>query len=69
MVMDRLISPNQSPFLKRRILVDGVVVVNEVIDLVKKSKKECLIFKVYFEKEYDLSGLDISRLYACQIRV
>jgi len=27
--------------------------VNEVVDLAKKSKKECLIFKVDFEKSYD----------------
>jgi hypothetical protein len=34
-------------------LVDGVVAVNEVIDLARKLKKECLIFKVDFEKAYD----------------
>jgi hypothetical protein len=34
-------------------LVDGVVVVNEVIDFAKKAGKECLILKVDFEKAYD----------------
>jgi hypothetical protein len=33
--------------------VDGVVVVNEVVELAKKSNKDCLIFKVDFEKAYD----------------
>jgi hypothetical protein len=30
-----------------------VVVVNEVVDYAKKSGKQCLIFKVDFEKAYD----------------
>jgi hypothetical protein len=51
--MDSIISPTQSAFIKGRNLVDGVLVVNEVVDWVKKSKKECLIFKVDFEKAYD----------------
>ncbi|MCI39297.1 RNA-directed DNA polymerase (Reverse transcriptase), partial [Trifolium medium] len=51
--MNPLIAPNQSAFIKRRNLVDGVLVVNEVVDLAKRSGKECLIFKVDFEKAYD----------------
>jgi hypothetical protein len=49
-VMDSLTSRNQSAFIKGRLLVDGVLVINEVVDWVKKSKKKCLIFKVDFEK-------------------
>jgi hypothetical protein len=46
--------PNtQKVFLKGRQLVEGVVVVNEVIDFAKKSGKDCLILKVDFEKVYD----------------
>jgi hypothetical protein len=52
-VIDSLIATNQSTFIKGRNLVDGVVVVNEVVELARKSKKECLIFKVDFEKAYD----------------
>jgi hypothetical protein len=51
--MNSLIASNQSAFLKGRNLVDGVLVVNEVIDLAKKSGKECMVFKVDFEKAYD----------------
>jgi hypothetical protein len=40
-------------FLKGRHLVDGVLVINEFVDLAKKSGRECLIFKVDFEKAYD----------------
>jgi hypothetical protein len=52
-VMDTIISSNQCAFIKGRNLVDGVLVVNEVVDWVKKAKKECIIFKVDFEKAYD----------------
>ena len=52
-VMDKIISSNQSVFIKGRQLVDGVVAVNEVIDFARKARKECLVFKVDFEKAYD----------------
>jgi hypothetical protein len=52
-VLSSVISSNQSAFLKGRNLVDGVLVVNEVVDYAKKEKKDCLIFKVDFEKAYD----------------
>jgi hypothetical protein len=52
-VMNSIVAPTQSAFIKGRSLVDGVVVVNEVVDLAKKSDKECLILKVDFEKAYD----------------
>jgi hypothetical protein len=52
-VMDPIIASNQSAFLKGRNLVDGVVVVNEVVEAAKKKRKDCLIFKVDFEKAYD----------------
>jgi hypothetical protein len=52
-VLSEVIPNTQSAFLKGRQLVDGVVVVNEVIDFAKKSRKKCLIFKVDFEKAYD----------------
>jgi hypothetical protein len=53
LVMDSLTSKNQSAFIKGRLLVDGVLVINEVVDWVKKVKRKCLIFKVDFEKAYD----------------
>ncbi|MCI31965.1 transposon TX1 putative protein, partial [Trifolium medium] len=52
-VMNLLVASNQSTFIKGRNLVDGVLVVNEVVDLAKRSGKKCLIFKVDFEKAYD----------------
>lgn len=52
-IIDKLISPNKSTFLKRWMLVDIVVVVNWEIDLDKRYNKACLIFKLDFEKVYD----------------
>lgn len=52
-VMDKLIFSNQITFLKGILLVDGVVDVNELVDLAKKSRKCFFIFKVDFRKEYD----------------
>jgi hypothetical protein len=52
-VMNCIVSTNQSAFIKGRNLVDGVMVVNEVVELAKKAGIDCLIFKVDFEKAYD----------------
>ncbi|MCI15293.1 RNA-directed DNA polymerase (Reverse transcriptase) [Trifolium medium] len=52
-VMHSIVASTQSAFLKGHFLVDGVMVVNEVVDLAKKTGRECLIFKVDFEKAYD----------------
>lgn len=52
--MDKFISPNQLVFLKEKMLVDGVVTINEVVDLAMRSKRVCLIFKMDFEKTSDL---------------
>ncbi|MCH87170.1 LINE-1 reverse transcriptase like, partial [Trifolium medium] len=52
-VMDSLVASTQSAFLKGRHLVDGVVVVNEIVDLARRTGQSCLILKVDFEKAYD----------------
>lgn len=51
-VMDKIMYSNQSTIFKG-LLVYGVVAVNEIVDLTKKSKKDCLIFKMDFEKPYN----------------
>jgi hypothetical protein len=52
-VMGKLISKCQSAFLPNRQILDGVVVLNELIDLAKRRKDKCLLFKVDFERAYD----------------
>lgn len=51
-VLGGIISNFQSAFLPGRQILDGVLVFNEIVDLAKR-KKECLLFKVDFEKAYD----------------
>ncbi|PNX85948.1 BTB/POZ domain-containing protein, partial [Trifolium pratense] len=52
-VLGKVISSCQSAFLPQRQILDGVVVLNEIIDLAKKRKDDCLLFKVDFERAYD----------------
>jgi len=53
MVMSSIISSSQSTFVKGRNLVDGVSVINEVVDVARRMNRECLILKVDFEKAND----------------
>lgn len=48
--MNKLISLNQATFLKERLLVYGVVEFNKLVGL---AMKDCLIFKIVFQKAYD----------------
>ncbi|XP_058776602.1 uncharacterized protein LOC131650919 [Vicia villosa] len=50
LIIGKLISFNQSSFIKQRQILDGILLLNEAIDFVKRNKKECLIMKVDFEK-------------------
>jgi hypothetical protein len=52
-VLGKLISNVQSAFIPNRQILDGVLVVNELIDLAKRRKDKCLLFKVDFERAYD----------------
>ncbi|XP_057803173.1 uncharacterized protein LOC131018471 [Salvia miltiorrhiza] len=61
-VMNFIISDSQSAFIEGRFILDGVIVLNEIIDESKKRKKGTLLFKVDFAKAYDTvdwSFLDI----------
>jgi hypothetical protein len=49
LVMDSLISTNQSAFIKGRNLVDGVLIMNGLVDWAKKTKKGDHIFKTQFK--------------------
>ncbi|MCH87539.1 LINE-1 reverse transcriptase like, partial [Trifolium medium] len=52
-VLEKLISNCQSAFLPQRQIFYGVVVLNEIIDLAKRRKDDCLLFKGDFERAYD----------------
>ncbi|MCH80924.1 LINE-1 reverse transcriptase like [Trifolium medium] len=52
-ILGKLISNCQSAFLPHRQILDGVLVLNEILDLTKRRKDECFLFKVDFERAYD----------------
>ncbi|XP_058759850.1 uncharacterized protein LOC131633146 [Vicia villosa] len=52
-VVSKLVSPNQTAFVPGRNMMDGVLMVNEILDWAKRKKRNCLLLKVDFEKAYD----------------
>jgi hypothetical protein len=44
-VIDPLVASTQSAFLKGRYLVEGIMIVNEVVDMEKKSGKNALFLR------------------------
>ena len=53
--ISKLISDTQSVFIEGRQILDGVLLANEIIDLLKKHRKRDggIILKLDFEKAYD----------------
>ncbi|KAF5807369.1 putative RNA-directed DNA polymerase [Helianthus annuus] len=52
-VMNSIISENQTAFIKKRYILDGPLMVNEYLSWMRKKKKQGMIFKIDFEKAYD----------------
>lgn len=52
-VLDGLISQNQSAFIRDKYILDGVVILNEVIAETKRKKIKCMLFKIDFENVYE----------------
>ena len=52
-VLDSIVSPVQSAFISGRQILDGPLVVSEIIDWYKKRRQNLMIFKVDFEKAFD----------------
>lgn len=53
-VIGNVISDSQSTFISGRQILDNILTTNVVVDEVRNSKEELLMFKVDFEKVYDL---------------
>lgn len=49
----KLIGENQTSFVKGRNILEGVLVLHEVIHELKQSKRKGIILKIDFEKAYD----------------
>ncbi|KAM0042665.1 putative RNA-directed DNA polymerase [Helianthus debilis subsp. tardiflorus] len=52
-VMGLVISDTQSAFLKGRFILDGPLMMNEIITWLKKKYKKAYLLKIDFEKAYD----------------
>nr|GEV32138.1 RNA-directed DNA polymerase, eukaryota, reverse transcriptase zinc-binding domain protein [Tanacetum cinerariifolium] len=52
-VIDKVVSKEQSAFISSRQILDGPLIISEIIQWYKKRKKKMLIFKVDFEKAFD----------------
>jgi len=53
-VLSRINDRRQSPFLGERILFHSVLIANEVVDETRWKNKQCLVFKIDYEKAYNL---------------
>ncbi|XP_076960460.1 uncharacterized protein LOC143636861 [Bidens hawaiensis] len=53
MAINKLIYEEQSAILANRSILDGPLIINELIAWLNKSNKKWLIFKVYIDKAYD----------------
>ncbi|GJV55439.1 putative RNA-directed DNA polymerase, eukaryota, reverse transcriptase zinc-binding domain protein [Tanacetum coccineum] len=52
-VIDKVVSKEKSAFILGRQILDGPLIISEIIQWYKKRKKKMLIFKVDFEKAFD----------------
>ncbi|XP_071734542.1 secreted RxLR effector protein 78-like [Rutidosis leptorrhynchoides] len=52
-VIDSVISNEQTAFIQGRQILDGPLMLSEIIGWFKKKKKNLLVFKVDFEKAFD----------------
>jgi hypothetical protein len=52
-VCDRLLSTNQTAFVRGRYILESVVSAHEILHDAKKNKEKCLVIKLDYEKAYD----------------
>lgn len=57
-VVDKIIAPVQTSFIRGRYILDGVIVLHEVLHEVHRKKESVVFFKVDFEKAYDKINWD-----------
>ncbi|XP_071727256.1 uncharacterized protein [Rutidosis leptorrhynchoides] len=57
-VIDKIISPEQSAFIAGRQILDGPLMLSEIVSWYKKKNQKALFFKVDFEKAYDSVNWD-----------
>ena len=57
-VVDKVVSQEQTAFIKKRQILDGPLVVNEVLNWAKRKKRKVMVLKIDFEKAYDSLSWD-----------
>ncbi|GJX40419.1 RNA-directed DNA polymerase, eukaryota, reverse transcriptase zinc-binding domain protein, partial [Tanacetum coccineum] len=57
-VIDSIVSPEQSAFIKGRQILDGPMMLSEIIAHFKATRRKLMVFKVDFEKAYDSLSWD-----------
>ncbi|GKB35100.1 RNA-directed DNA polymerase, eukaryota, reverse transcriptase zinc-binding domain protein [Tanacetum coccineum] len=67
LVIGSCISPVQYAFIKGRSILDGSLILNEVIEWYRKCKKPLMIFKVDFEKAFDSVRWDFLALVMAKL--
>jgi hypothetical protein len=65
-IADRIISPNQTTFIKARLIIDGVLALHEVIHELKVMKLGGILLKLDFEKAYDRVNWDLLTEVLCR---
>ena len=56
-VIGNVVSDSQSALVKGKQILDGVLIANEAVDEARRRNKEMILFKVDFEKAYDVVDL------------
>ena len=52
-VADHVVKPTQTAFMQGRNILDGVVVLHEMVHELRRKKLNGVIFKIDFKKAYD----------------
>jgi hypothetical protein len=66
-ILDRLISYQQSVFIKGRYILESVVTTHEIIQEVHRKKDQGLVFKIDYKKAYNRVNLDfLYEILACR---
>lgn len=60
-VVDNIIDPSQTTFIKDGNILEGVVMIHEIIHELKRRNHEGIILKLDFEKAYDKVNWSLSR--------
>ena len=53
LVIGSIIGPEQTTYIQNRSILDGPLIISEVLAWAKKANKKAMFFKIDFEKAFD----------------